>query len=135
MTETWYAPRDINFSTEQIIFLIQNIRMLRAGDYPTEPAEAVHSSKVGHHAPFETAAQLAAEIDWRLARCNSPRRNDGHLLEAQVLACCPLHPDALLALWYISGWKRKTMPYLDWARQNRFRFRNVGYAYRLTTFS
>ena len=116
----WYAPHEIIFSREQCLFLILNITLLREGRYPPECTPTGYTggnNNIGHHAPFETPALFAAEMDYRLSKCGK----DGLLLEAQVMASCPLHKDSKLALKYVSGYKRKQMGYLEWARQYRYR--------------
>ena len=120
----WYSYADISFCRHQMLWLIENLPLLRSGVYPPNPEPTGYwntgSSLPTHassHAKFETPVQLAAEVDSRLDRTGK----DGQLLIAQVMAGLDLHPAAEEALRYITGWRRKNMKYTDWVYQKHFR--------------
>lgn len=76
MTRTWWAPKDIHFTEEQVVWLLENLPLLREGKWPPEPGpEGIESPGVipGFHlrrhrrcAAFETPCEYAAEIEQRL---------------------------------------------------------------------
>ena len=67
----WVSPGAVVFDIEDVEFLLPWLFEMREGVYPPEPSGGYVESRrpgVGHRAPYETAAQVAAEIDSRLAR-------------------------------------------------------------------
>jgi DNA-directed RNA polymerase specialized sigma24 family protein len=89
----WFPSRGIYFSKIQLQrFIFPELNDLRFGDYPPEPDEYITYVKGGwiemkrsgyeksgrkltnHNAPFLAAAEIAAEIDSRLAMIPLPQR-------------------------------------------------------------
>jgi len=121
-TTFWYPPNKIIFSQAQMLFLLENLDLLRGGDYPPDPSstDPQKSGKHSHRAPFVTAVELSAEVTWRLGRTGV----DGKLLLAEAklgVDIALLNYEAKRALKYCSGWKRKKMSYQSWKNQNRYR--------------
>ena len=122
MTE-YYNPKDITFQRQEIIWLIEHLDTLEAGEWPVSPYESgyteVMSPNRSHKAPFETAAQIFAEVSWRLKQTGEA----GGILVWEVqhgLSDYDLLCDiAKVALNYISGWRRRKTPYKDWKSQNK----------------
>ena len=124
MTEFW-PPREIYFSSEQCVWLIKSMDLLHDGRWPSEYRETGYTGESGkksqHHAYFETPLAVVAELDWRLARTGV----DGKLLVSQILGELILDREALDALAFISGWRRKTQNYRQWLAVRNFRSRLV----------
>jgi len=135
-----YQPRDINFSTEQVIWILEYLPMLIEGLWPSDPQGtgytdvAMGSKSRSRHAPFETPCQIAAEIEVRLKKLGTDR----HLVEDRYTNMIPeemiaqklgVHPEEVYkrldsALKYISRWWRKRMSYPGWKKQGRYRVSN-----------
>lgn len=120
----YYSPRDITFTREQMIWLIEHLDLLELGDWPPEGRETGYTGSQkshSHKAPFETAAQIYVEVSYRLDRTG----NDGETLVWEVQnglnAYALLCPAAKKALNYISGWRRRKMKYRKWINQGRYR--------------
>ena len=122
MTDFW-PPREIYFSSQQVIWLIKNMDLLHDGRWPSDYRETGFTGGSGkksqHHAYFENSAEVIAELDWRLA-CTGV---DGKLLVSQILGELILDREALDALKYVSGWERKTLSYSAWRKQERYRIK------------
>ena len=108
--DDFYPIQSIDYHRRQMLFLIENLGLLRDGTYPPEPdiyltevmvregkkrvyieIEQKESSYIdprikkkviNRHAPFEDSAMIAAEVDLRLDRTGI----DGKLLVAEVKA-------------------------------------------------
>ena len=137
MTDEWYAPREINFSPEQVLWLISYLPLLKEGLYPPSPHASGYTDALSsrrsrrHNAYFETPCQLAGEVEVRLSRCH----RDGLLVEARYLwdkddeylcRCFDLTERELgrcigRAIRYISGWKRKRRSYREFISHRRGR--------------
>ena len=126
MTDTWYEPREIIFSREQMMFLIEFLPLLIEGIWPPNPQGSGYTEtpNVQHsrskHAYFETPCQIAAEVEWRLKRTGI----EGKLLVSEIrqgLMLEELQPESRRALNYISGWRRRRLDYKTWLRQRRYR--------------
>jgi len=119
--KSWYSPREIKFTRQQVLWLIRNLPALREGSWPAE-ASSYTDIPIGkrsgkNKAYFETPAEYAAEVESRLERAGI----DGLILEAiecwdkseQSMASYLRLPAevirsrANMALGYISGWRRK----------------------------
>ena len=127
MTETWWAPREIFFRKDQVLWLIKYLSMLIVGIWPPEPYGSSYTDAPGgkrqrrHQACFETPCQFAAEIEWRLGRTGT----DGKLLRAEIKTGeVYLSQESKDALNYCSGWKRKKTPYASWL-SSRVYYKNV----------
>ena len=125
-TTLWYPPNKITFSQAQMLFLLENLDLLGAGDYPPDPysSDEQKGGKHSYRAPFVTAIELSAEVTWRLGRTGV----DGKLLLAEAklgLDIMLLSYEAKRALKYCSGWRRKKMDYRKWQAQNKYRQKEV----------
>jgi len=122
----FYLPREINFSREQMIWLIEWLPTLETGNWPGNPQDTGYTDTAGvqrshsHHAPFETAAQIYAEVTARLRRT----RRSGETLVWEVqhgLAdynlLCPAAKDAIN---YISGWRRRHVSFSQWQADKKY---------------
>lgn len=133
--DEWYSYKGFNFNKEQVLWAIGNLETLRNGLWPAEPKETGYTEAIGIRKSKQTEATfvkpigIAGELDWRLKRT----KTDGKLLEAEVRASehlkfwTPLSDEAKMALNYISGWRRKTLPYYQYKRQRIYRLRKQGY--------
>lgn len=124
--ETWFAPSEINFSREQMIFLILNLKLLAHGTYPPDPKGSgyidppVNTKRKKKRAPFETPAQLYAELTFRLQQTGL----SGKLLVAEVGAGYTfeeLSRESRTALNYISGWARRKQSYSQWKADRQYK--------------
>jgi hypothetical protein len=93
------------------------MEVMREGIYPPDPHASTATEITGistrAKAPFETACQIIAEVDYRLTQTGV----EGKLLVLQVLAgnsYWELYPEARNALNYVVGNKRKMTPYNQW---------------------
>lgn len=125
MTESWWAPREIVFSREQIEWLLRHLLALDEGQWPTQPGgyDDVKTNKPDwwKGAYFETPCQFGAEVRYRLEATG----DDGLLV-----LLCHTYETALeqvarmksmdvpqvarrieRALRYMAGWSRKDYPY------------------------
>ncbi len=119
----FYAPADICFCRNQTLWIIENGPF--DGEWPRESKETGYEGS-NHsrtfRAPFENAAMIGGEVNWRLARTGLA----GKLLVTQVRAqLYPLEAEARDALNYVSGWKRKTSGFKSWLKQRTYRARLV----------
>ena len=126
MTDIWYEPREIIFSREQMLFLIEFLPLLIEGIWPPNPQGSGYTEvpnvqrSRSRHAYFETPCQIAAEVEWRLNRTGI----EGKLLVSEIrqgLMLEELQPESRNALNYISGWRRRSQKYKDWVRQQNYR--------------
>ncbi len=135
----WFEPKMISFSYVQLKhFLLPNIFELRQGDFPPEPEEYKTHNKLGWVikkrssyigsrsnqsfpvARFVRAAELAAEIDYRIESIKTYRIQidnilvpiSGDLVLNAFTENLPLNSDLLheahLMLEFISGWDRRS---------------------------
>jgi hypothetical protein len=131
--ERFWEPREIYFGFEQVRWLISNQPILRDGNWPPKPHDGAFrtlrdpSKPRAPFAPFESPALICAELDARLKNCG----HDGLLTKAVLaweedentlgLDRRELYRRVLRCLKYVSGWKRKRMPYTFWSRQVNWR--------------
>ncbi len=137
--EEFYAPSDITFSREQMLWLIENRELLHEGKWPPQHIETGRTDKqVGHSAPFEVPIIHIAEVTDRLEQVDGIRdeinhrltaaKVDGKLLLAEVDAgktISELSYESRTILNYISGWKRKKMSLSDWRKQWRYHHKQL----------
>ncbi len=67
----WVAPGAVRYDREDTEFLLPWLLEMREGTYPAEPTGGYIEGKrsgISSHAFYESACQVAAEIDLRLAR-------------------------------------------------------------------
>ena len=93
--EEFYTIRELRFTMRQMIWIAGYLTTIRLGIWPVKPPNHVETGqREGNYAMsdnkrrsaektlktrparFERAAQIAAEIDWRLGRCFDNRGND-----------------------------------------------------------
>lgn len=108
----YYQVSEIKFCSNQVIWLITHLGMLKVGNYPpdprgtgyTDPGILVRRGKP--RAYYETPCLLAAEVEWRLDQAGQ----DGKQLVEEILEQ-EVFKDfswrAKRALAYISGFNRK----------------------------
>lgn len=122
MTDVWFSPSEIRYTPEQCVWLLGLEGVIEPGTWPPECRESGYTGgnggKVNHHAPFEAASCIFAELDTRITSCST----DGELLFAQVKAQLPLTTPARQALSYVSGYKRKHTEYRTYCWQLRHRW-------------
>ena len=131
----WYSPPEIGFCRYQMLWFIKHWAVKDSdgeweitsdGLWPDSPDGSSYTDialghKAGKHgAYFETPAQIAAEIDWRIKRT----KLSGKLLVADVVAGMDykqLSREAKNALNYISGWNRKKPSFSSWLKNRRYK--------------
>ena len=137
--EEWWAPRDIFFTQEQILWLLRHLYRIREGYWPEEHRETGYEYRGGKpsgrkHASFEAPAAIAAELEYRMEKCGV----DGLIMEYIVLAdhmdmdvvdqklAHYLHTTPVdirrrfrLALKYCRGWWRKKVSYRRYCIQRQ----------------
>ena len=74
--DKWWAPKQIEFTWEQVEWLLSHYPLLQAGQWPKEDREdniaptgvvpKVHGVRRRHWAYFETPCEVAAELDIRM---------------------------------------------------------------------
>jgi len=141
----FYTIRELRFTQRQMLWITQNLYGIRLGDWPKQPdnhveiirpsngkRELPHKTLKTRSARFERAAQIAAEIDWRLNQCRTRHGDYGllylevYMYEEDISDVAKRHSlseevvnqriDQVLR--YISGWKRK---HLNLEHYNQFR--------------
>jgi len=136
IAKEWYRANEIKFTRQQVIWIIENLHLLREGIYPPDPrdsgyTEAPHTRKgrASRSAPFERACDIAAEIEVRLRQTGL----DGFLLEAvhcwgkdeaELAAVLGMRLETVFkrannALRYIAGWRRKAYGYKEFVGHRR----------------
>jgi hypothetical protein len=126
-----YSPRDIRFNREQTIWLITWLDVIGDGHWPPDPKETGYVDVPGgsshshsHRSPFETSAQIYAEVTTRLEQTGDAGVTlvweVQHGLEVYEL----LSPPAKRALNYISGWRRRRQSFSQWCYDQRKKSEN-----------
>ena len=72
----WVAPGAVRYTLEHIELLLPWLYDMREGAYPPEPSGSYTGGKrsgLSHHAPYEAACLVAAEMDRRLAQTGLDR--------------------------------------------------------------
>lgn len=121
MSALWYEPRQIIFSHEQVLWLLDHIQILRDGKWPPRPASGYVEPNIqkspSRHAPFETPVQVAAELLARLGKAGQ----DGAMVK--LMYCYGEDDETIARHWHITvdtakrrinrainyccGWRRK----------------------------
>ena len=126
MLEAWYSPREIFFTREQMLWLLEHLPELETGNWPVNPQGSGYVDlplkKSGRQqAYFETPCQFAAEVSWRLDKTGE----DGKILYWQVQSGVTeyelLEHEAKEALNYMSGWRRRQTSYSRFNTNRRYR--------------
>jgi hypothetical protein len=134
----WYTAREIRYCKHQNLWLIteflkvdgKHIVMDRF-TWPVEGQETGYTEapKTAHyvkaHASYELICQVVGELSKRLERAGK----DGRLLVLEVGGGKTLSQDAMSALYYACGNKRKSMRYIDWLRDRRWKQKKSGVIY------
>jgi hypothetical protein len=143
--ERWWPLREIHFTAEQVKWLISFLPVLREGRWPPYPhgnsyREEPFGRNPNHvHAPFETAAMVAAELDVRIKACGI----DGWLVKAVYgwgenyqslgLTDQELYQRVGRCLKYVVGWKRKRVSYREFVNHRRYKLGTRGFILRVQT--
>lgn len=143
MTERWYNYSEIRYTREQVLFLLQNGSLLRAGFWPVKPDDSgytgsMHGKQFKSEGNFIKATTIIAELDTRITKCG----DDGLALEFAV--CLSDGDDVYLmqrvadyqhrsyedvkqgiksALLYCCGWRRKRDSFKRYCEKYRSRKR------------
>lgn len=113
----WWSKGEVTFRKEQVLFLLEYYELLAQNRYPPEPTFGIDIATVQMIRPsWNSALNLKAEIDKRLE--TTKEAGEALLYEAQN--GYELSPPANKALEYISGWKRKKIPYSVWKAQRKY---------------
>ena len=134
--EEFYTIRELRFTMRQMIWIAGWLFTIRLGIWPVKPPNHVEADQRDDNhamggkrrrsaektlktrpARFERAAQIAAEIDWRLGRCGPWGRlflekyMAGYSFE-KIAKFRGMDPDIVIyrvgkVSQYISGWRRK----------------------------
>lgn len=135
----WFSPGEIRFNREQVIFLLENSRLLESGYYPPNPAETGYNElkvlvrRGKPRAYFEVPVGLIGEVKARLSRAGI----DGEMIwdkyrydltEDQLSAYYVLSYEEVIAglnsaMWFIVGWRREKQSYEDWVARYQYKRR------------
>ena len=127
MSEVYYKPSEIRFSRPQMLWLIEWLPVLEVGEYPKDPKDSGYTEsphvQTSHssHAPFETAAQIYAEVTDRLKSTGESGEVLVHEVQHGLDVYELLSPPAKKALNYISGWRRREQSFARFVAQNNYR--------------
>lgn len=137
--DEWYSPRDIYFSRGQVEWLLPWLPVIREGIWPGNPRGTGYTDgptgkrNRSLHASFETPAQIAAELESRLARCGLDRYlvedcyingiDESELARKLGLDIWEVERRINSVLRYIKGWKRKLYSFRDWKGHRRVEVR------------
>lgn len=121
----FYTPSEIRFCRPQVLWLIENLGVLRTGIWPPNPQGTSYTDATirGHkrfNAYFETPIQIESEVQIRLENTGL----SGKLLVSEInqgIGLEGLSIESRSALNYISGWRRRRLSFVDWKRQRRHR--------------
>ena len=138
MTEEFYSPASINFSREQVIWLIKHFNLLIDGIWPSDHKVTGYTGKkhkVSHVSYFETTKQVMAELVPRIERIGRDalpllfaftHDADQQIYVRDMLASClrvePYELDERVedAITYITGSRAKKMGYVEWKKQKAY---------------
>lgn len=117
----WFHYGEIRFCPYQIMFIVENVEILGAGNWPDSPTGSSWTDpavRTGYRseAHFTKPVEIVGEVNYRLKRTGV----DGKLLREQVengKAIDDLEPEARSALMYVKGWRRKKIGYKRWLRE------------------
>lgn len=130
----WYMPSDIRYCSMQVLWILENFfdvegnqPVIEQTTWPGDPdvtgyTDAPKTGQVNppHRAPFESTLQIIGEVAARLVKTGK----DGRLLVLEHHASkVYLSEDAVSALRYCSGWRRKRMSYAAWLRKRRYAYK------------
>jgi len=132
MAEEWYSPRDIIFTREQNIWLLNNLELISSGRWPADPRPTGYtggSKGKSQRAPFEVPCQISGEL---LVRVETTGRDGLMLLAyyrdnweleriAKLVQCDESQVQRKInsSLWYCCGWRRKLYSYEDFKNHRK----------------
>jgi len=135
-TEEYVPSYRIRFSRDQVMFLLRHLDLLRQGIYLSDHTGYVDipsgRKKRRRRAPFVLAAEVAAELDWRLSRTGLNRYlvedviTNG-LLEEIVASKVNLPVEEVnlrvrSVIAFCCGFKRKKSSYSAWKQTWKYRY-------------
>ena len=118
--EEWYHYGEIRWCPQQIIWILQNADIFKAGDWVTRHEESGESRQLHPEAYFVKAGIAISELEARLESVP----NQGELLITQVedgRTLYDLSPGAYEILMYVKGKDRKAEDFNTWRRKRKFR--------------
>ena len=124
MKDTWFAPGEIRFTREEMIWLITWLSLLEMGKWPPEHKNSGYSGSHGtrgHRAPFENPSGFAGEINARLKTTGEAGESLVDEVEGGIEDYEGLSRPAQRALNYISGWRRRRITYPKWKYEQKRR--------------
>lgn len=127
----WYEPKNIIFSREQVMWIIESFDVLEDGKWPVNPHGSGYtdSPKVqvspSRHAPFETPEMVAAEVRARLESTGEAGEALVDEIQSGVYNYNLLSRPAKRALNYISGVRRRKISYSRWKREREEKCQKV----------
>ena len=114
----WFHYGEIRFCPYQCLWILSHAETLRAGRWPAQAGQAESSNgqrQFKSEASFVKPEIIIGEVESRLESAGV----HGKLLAAQAEAGRTLDTldwEALQALMYIKGWRRKKMSFRDWKK-------------------
>ena len=118
--EEWYHYGEIRWCPYQVIWILQNADIFRAGDWVSKHEESGESRQLKAEAYFVKAGIAISEIEARLAQHPS----GGEILVTQIedgRSIDTLSDGAHEILMYVKGKKRKAEDFNTWRRKRKFR--------------
>lgn len=117
----WYSYGEVRWCVYQVFWLLKWAEYLRIGIWPT-PENTCEAPKrtLSKEAQYVNAAVVIAELDYRLGKTGIK----GRLLEEECKnrgKIDDLSDDAMDALLYCSGWRRRDTPFSVWLAKKRYR--------------
>lgn len=117
----WFHYGEIRWCVYQVIWIIENSEILRAGNWPPNPEGSGYIDpqiKTGYASEgyYVKPVSILAEVEARLKRAGV----NGKLLRAELLAGLELSQESKSALHYCKGWRRKRMSYQRWLWDRRY---------------
>lgn len=111
-----YSYPEIRWCPYQVIWLIENADSLRTSGWDIDD-DNLGSPNTKTQAGFVNIANVLAEVDIRVAAAgrHGQKLRDQILQEGRTFS--NLSFQAMAALMYIKGWRRKRIPYARWLRE------------------
>lgn len=122
----WYEPGEFIFRREHLFFALEHWDLFAQGRYPPEPtSDFIEIASISTIGPsWKSASNIKAEIDYRLKSTKKAGETLIHCVNILgVDRYDYLPPIAQSALDYITGWRRRSMPYGAWVKQRKYRNR------------
>ena len=119
-----YAPKDIRFCREQMMWLIRNLESIRENVWPISETTPLVQSSRSSQADFEECSIIVAEVDKSLeALPQDPREALLDEIEewGEKVTIDYLSRPARKALNYISGSWTRRQSYREWKMQGVYR--------------